>query len=141
MRHVFRRQLGTAAILAILAATILAGGASAAFTTSSSGAATCTGPGDPAGGCTFTGSGSATFQGQFNTPAVVTDPTLCPPQAADGTDGICGHFAVKTTVNGGTSASITFNPDNDLDLCVYVSDPVTNPTNQPFVCSTGIGAT
>src|SRR5712692_5173859 len=139
MWHVLgARELRAAALvvtttaLAVTAAFSTTGSAVAATASSQSGSASCVSmPGD----CTFTGSGSAGISGQFDNPSVVVDQTLCPPQATDAADTICGHFGIEPSVNGTVTASIAFDPTNDLDLCAY------NATDMPITCSTGSGAT
>jgi hypothetical protein len=139
MRYVFgARQLRAAALaviitgLALTSGFITTGSANATTTTTSRDHATCV---DDPGGCAFTGNGSATFSGEFDTPFVVTDPVLCPAQAVDSTDTICGHFSIDPSINGIVTASIAFNPDNDLDLCAF------NNQDEMLACSTGLGAT
>jgi hypothetical protein len=107
--------------LALLGATV---NAHAAAWTGKSGATTCTGGPvafdyNQPGNCVFSGAGGATFLGQFNTPAVVIDQTLCTTQATDAKDTICGHFGMDlNNVLGTITVAISFDPVNDLDLCV-----------------------
>jgi hypothetical protein len=107
--------------------------AEATTTTSSSAGTTCT---SSPGRCNFVGNSSATFAGQFNTPAVITDPALCMNQTADPTDVLCGHFGIDTTnQSGAITVVINFDPNNDLDLCVInAAGAFAAP------CSTGSGA-
>jgi len=111
---------------------VTTGSANATTTTDSQGHATCV---DTPGGCAFTGNGSAAFSGEFDTPDVLIDPSLCPEQGLDPGDTICGHFSINPSINGIVTSSIAFNPDNDLDLCAY------NTEGQVLTCSTGSGAT
>jgi hypothetical protein len=138
MRQAFRaRRRQVAAVVLIIAGLATAGfvttgTANATTTTSSRDHATCTT--DP-GGCAFTGNGSAAFSGEFDSPEVVIDQSLCVPQAADPTDTICGHFSIDPSLNGFVSSSIAFDPDNDLDLCAY------NTAGEVMTCSTGDSGT
>jgi hypothetical protein len=143
MRYVFgAMQLRTAAfaviIIIIIGLVVIAGSvgtesANATTTTADQGHATCD---DTFGGsCAFTGNGSATFSGEFDTPDVLIDPSLCPAQATDPGDTICGHFSINPSINGIVTSSIAFNPDNDLDLCAYNTEGVV------LTCSTGTGGT
>jgi hypothetical protein len=138
MRHVFTAgQRQVAALVFIVAGLATAGlvttvNANAASTTSSRDHATCTA--DP-GGCAFTGNGSAAFAGEFDTPEPVIDQSLCPAQAVDPTDTICGHFSIDPSLNGIVTSSIAFDEVNDLDLCAY------NTAGEVLVCSTGSGGT
>ena len=102
--------------IAVLCFAGLAATAEATTTTSSSSGTTCVA--NP-GSCNFSGNSSATFAGQFNTPAVILDPIQCANQVLDPTDTLCGHFGIDTTNQQGTiTVVITFDPNNDLDLCV-----------------------
>ena len=137
MGHAFFRgwQL-RAAVICVIACVFaaLAGTVRAASTTSSSGSTTC-----GASGCSYqtSGSSTATFAGQFDTPAVVIDQSLCPAQAADPTDTICGHFAIDTGAATGTiTMTINFAEENDLDLCIVQGVP---PLATIVGCSTGSG--
>jgi hypothetical protein len=138
MRQVFRaRQRQVAAFVLIIAGLTTAGfvttgNADATTTTSSGGHATCV---EDPGGCAFTGNGSAAFSGEFDTPEVLVDQSLCPPQATDPTDTICGHFSIDPSLNGIVTSSIAFDPENDLDLCAY------NTAGEVLICSTGTGGT
>jgi hypothetical protein len=133
-RSSFRGGTVHAAVILVLVSVFAAAAvtAKATTTTSSSGSATCT---TFPGSCTFSGNGSATFQGQFDTPAVLVDPSLCFPQAADPEDTLCGHFGINTSnVQGTITVTISFDPVNDLDLCVV------NALDTVVDCSTGFGA-
>jgi hypothetical protein len=136
MRHFFGgRQLRAAALLGIttalsVSAAFVTTGQAKATTTTSQNHANCT---NTPGGCVFTSNGSATFRGEFDTPAVVVDDTSCPPQVLDGTDTICGHFSIDPVVNGLVTASIAFNEENDLDFCAYNTEDIA------LTCSTGSG--
>jgi hypothetical protein len=153
MRHLTfcgRKLLILPAIaLALLAASVDAHAATPAVVvartaawTGNTGSTVCTGPPifsdyNQPGNCKFTGTGTGLFIGQFKTPATLIDPTLCPQQAVDPTDIICGHFGMDfSSVEGSVTVGITFNGDNDLDLCAIDS-------NRAIVneCSTGSGAT
>jgi hypothetical protein len=141
MQYVFgARQLRAAALVGIIiglvltAAFVTTGNANATTTTSSRDHATCTEEPEP-GGCTFTGNGSAAFSGEFDTPEVVIDQSLCPAQVADPTDTICGHFSIDPSLNGIVTSTIAFDPDNDLDLCAY------NTAGEVMTCSTGDSGT
>jgi hypothetical protein len=139
MGHVFfgARLLRAGVIASVLFALCLTGSAGATTTTSSEGEAVCS---PNPGSCTFSGNAEATFAGQFNTPAVVIDQSLCPAQAADPADTICGHFGIDTTsVQGTITVGIAFNADDDLDLCVVRGAPPAATLAAP--CSTGVGAT
>jgi len=140
MGHVlFRvRQLGAAAIFGILLSfAVFAGAAWATTTTSNSGSTLCaTSPGS----CAFSGNGSAAFNGQFVTPATVSDPIVCPPQAIDGGDTVCGHFGMDFS-NETAKVSVTINFDGnsaDFDLCVGSGAA---PGAAVVGCSTGTGST
>ena len=128
MRHVLFCGLALRAALvlpvvalALIAATV---DAQAAAVTGNSGATVCTGGPimfdyNQPGNCAFSGSGAATFLGQFNTPAVAIDQSVCPNQATDGTDTICGHFGMDfSNVHGTVTVAISFDANNDLDLCI-----------------------
>jgi hypothetical protein len=134
MRYVFGARQPWVAALAVIITLVVAGfmttgSANATTTMASQGHATCV---DDPGGCAFTGNGSATFSGQFDTDAVLTDPNFCPSQDLDQPDLICGHFSINPSVNGIVTSSISWvNPDNDLDLCAY------NTENVILTCSTG----
>jgi hypothetical protein len=125
--------------LALIGATV---DAHAAAWTGNSGASVCTGGPilfdyNQPGNCAFSGTGAATFLGQFNTPAVVIDQTLCPNQATDGTDTICGHFGMDfNNVHGTVTVTIRFDENNDLDLCVTTASAIVVGN-----CSTGSGPT
>jgi hypothetical protein len=122
MRQVFRarQRQGVALVLIVAglatAGFVTTGSAHATTTTSDSGHTTCV---DDPGGCAFTGNGSAAFSGVFDTPEQVLDQSLCPSQAVDPTDTICGHFSIDPSLNGIVTSSILFDPENDFDLCAY----------------------
>jgi hypothetical protein len=135
--------------LALLAGTVDANAATPAIITgrtaawtSNSGATLCTGAPifsnyNQPGNCKYGGTGSGLFIGQFKTPATLIDPTLCPKQAVDPTDVICGHFGMDfDDVQGSVTVGITLDPSNDLDLCVI--DATGTIVND---CSLGSGAT
>ncbi|MDX6412272.1 MAG: hypothetical protein QOE91_1788 [Gaiellaceae bacterium] len=135
--------------LALLAATVDAHAATPAIIlgrtaawTGNTGSTLCTGAPifsdyNQPGNCKFTGTGSGLFTGQFKTPATVVDPSLCPQQAVDSTDVICGHFGMDfSNVQGTVTVGIGFNGDNDLDLCAI--DSAGALVNE---CSVGSGAT
>jgi hypothetical protein len=97
----------------------LAATAEATTTTSSSAGATCV---TTPGSCNFSGNSSATFTGEFDTPATISDPMFCGNQTIDPMDFLCGHFGINTTNQKGViTVVINFDPDNDLDLCVIDS--------------------
>jgi hypothetical protein len=145
MRHVLfcGLALRAALILPILALALIAAtvDAQAAAVTGRSGATACVGQPvafdyNQPGQCTWSGSGTATFLGQFIDPAVVIDPALCPPQPTDPTDTICGHFGMNfNSVHGTVTVAINFDPTNDLDLCVKNSTAAIVGS-----CSTGTGS-
>jgi hypothetical protein len=110
-----RRRLGAAGVLVVLCVlALLAGTARAAM---------------PAMGDVGPGQKSTSFTGQFDTPATLSDPSMCPPQAVDPIDSICGHFTIQVQAAGVVSVTIAFDPENDLDLCVY------DQLNQQVACS------
>jgi hypothetical protein len=107
-----------AAVLSIIvfAFAAVAATAQATTTTSHSAGAVCT---TNPGSCNFSGNSSATFAGQFTTPAAGYDPILCGNQAVDSIDSLCGKFGIDTTNQQGTiTVVINFDPENDIDLCV-----------------------
>jgi hypothetical protein len=94
----------------------------------------------PPGGTIGNASPSTSWQGQYYATASVTDPTLCPPGAADPGNVICDHFALTVQNAGTVTVTITWpsstcasNPTNptpstpcntdgnDFDLYVYDS--------------------
>src|SRR6478609_561892 len=116
MGHVLLRswQLRAVALCAtVFAFAAVAATAQATTTTSNSAGAICvTNPGS----CNFSGNSSATFAGQFNSPLIVPDQSLCGNQEIDAADILCGHFGINTTNQQGTiTVVINFNPDNDFD--------------------------
>jgi hypothetical protein len=143
MPHVSFRdwQVRAAVVLVVaLAFSALASTVQAAQVTSFSGATLCTSPGDPAGNCSYQTSGSSTafLAGQFDTPAVLIDQSLCPAQAADAIDLLCGHFSLDVGAATGTiTVTINFNQENDFDLCIVEGTP---PLATNVGCSTGTGS-
>src|SRR4051812_15394206 len=111
MGHVLLRswQLRAVALcVSTLCFSLFAATASATTTASHSAGATCT---PTPGSCNFSGNSSATFNGQFNSPLIVPDQSLCGTQAVDPTDSLCGHFGIDTTNQQGTiTVVINFNP-------------------------------
>jgi hypothetical protein len=137
--------------LALLAATVtvdaqaarptMIDGRTAAWT-GNTGATLCTGGPilsdyNQPGNCKYSGNGTGLFLGQFKSPATISDPSLCQTQAIDPTDVLCGHFGMDfNNVQGTVTVGISFNVDNDLDLCVI--DSAGAMVNS---CSAGSGAT
>jgi hypothetical protein len=126
MGHVFfrGRQPRAAVIVGIFFSFFaLAGSAWAATATSpGGGAATCSN--DPltgAGSCSFSGNGTGSFSGKFETPATNPDPIACANQTLDPTDTLCGHFGLNfNNVTGTVTVTLTgFDSIRaDLDLCI-----------------------
>jgi hypothetical protein len=144
MGHVrFRGWQLHAAVVLVIACVFAALAATAeAMVTSISGSGGAACSNTPNAHCTFAGSGSVSFAGEFTTVATNPDPMLCSSQQIDPIDLLCDHVGLNfSNLSGTLTATLNFDPDNDLDLCIVdaAGQVVTDVNGQP-ACSLGTGA-
>jgi hypothetical protein len=80
---------------------------------------------------------STQWDGQVYPVGTVSDPTLCPPQAADPGNVVCDHFQLQTQSTGAVRTVVTWPnltpdivaDDNDFDLLVCLNTFVDNTPN------------